>query len=98
MSFFHSNVEGEACDALYAAFEAGIDGCIVNPADFTATAGPLKNAIARMPFPVIELHLSNPAVRATQSRLSGVCRATICGFGIQGYQLALSGICSMVQP
>ncbi len=98
VSFFHSNVEGQACDALYAAFDAGVQGCIVNPADFMASGGPLKNAIARMPFPVIELHLSNPAARGSPSTLQGVCRATICGFGIHGYYLALSGLRAMLNP
>lgn len=94
--FFHSNIEGEVCNALYAAAEDGTQGCVMNPADFMGSTGPLRKAIARLPFPVIELHTTNPAVRGSHSELQGVCRATICGFGLEGYRLALSGLASMI--
>ena len=96
VSFFHSNIEGEVCDALYAAFEGDgedeISGCIINPADYMTNQGPLRAAVARMRFPVIEVHLSNPAARGLVSTLQAVCKASICGFGIDGYRLALDAL------
>lgn len=92
VTFFHSNVEGEVCNALYAAFDADVDGCIINPADYMTTQGPLRAALARMKFPVVEVHLSNPSARGLNSTLQPVCKAAICGFGIRGYRLALEGL------
>jgi len=51
VSFFHSNIEGEVCNALYAAFDSDIDGCVINPAGYTTVTGPLRAAIAQMKFP-----------------------------------------------
>jgi 3-dehydroquinate dehydratase-2 len=90
--FFHSNIEGEVVDALYEAFDGGVDGCIINPAGYTTLQGPLRAAIAQMRFPVVEVHLSNPAARGAVSAVQPVCKASVYGFGIAGYRLALEGL------
>ncbi len=92
VSFFHSNIEGEVCNALYAAFDGGIDGCVINPAGYTTAAGILRAAIAQMKFPVIEVHLSNPTARGATSVIQPVCKASVYGFGIESYRFALAGI------
>lgn len=92
VSFFHSNIEGEVCNALYAAFDDGTDACIINPAGYTTLHGPLRTAISQMKFPVVEVHWSNPALRGTVSAVQQVCRSLVYGFGIYGYRLALEGL------
>lgn len=92
VQFFHSNIEGEVCNALYAAFDTDTDACIINPAGYTTLQGPLRAAIAQMKFPVIEVHLSNPTARGAISALQPVCKGSVYGFGIQGYRLALEGL------
>jgi 3-dehydroquinate dehydratase-2 len=92
VQFFHSNIEGEVCNALYAAFDAGTDACIINPAGYTTLQGPLRAAIAQMNFPVIEVHLSNPTARGATSAVQPVCKGSVYGFGIHGYRLALEGL------
>lgn len=92
VSFFHSNVEGEVCNALYAAFDRDIDGCVINPGGYTTVTGPLRAAIAQMKFPVIEVHLSNPTARGATSVMQPVCRASVYGFGIESYRYALTGL------
>jgi len=92
VQFFHSNIEGEVCNALYAAFDGDVDACIINPAGYTTTQGPLRAAISQMKFPVIEVHLSNPTARGATSTIQPVCTGSVYGFGIYGYCLALNGL------
>ena len=92
VSFFHSNIEGEVCNALYAAFDGDIDGCVINPAGYTTVQGPLRAAIAQMRFPVIEVHLSNPTARGAVSVMQPVCKASVYGFGLESYRYALAGL------
>jgi len=92
VTFFHSNVEGEVCNALYAAFDGDIDACIINPADYMTSQGPLRAAIGRMKFPVIEVHMSNPSARGTISSIQPVCKGSVYGFGLYGYRIALDGL------
>ncbi len=97
VSFFHSNVEGEVVNALYAAFDSDIDGCVMNPAGYTMVTGPLRAAVAQMKFPVVEVHLSNPTARGTVSVFQPVCKASVYGFGIESYRHALTGLKALIK-
>lgn len=92
VDIFHSNVEGEVIDKLYEAHEAGVDGAIINPAGYTTGHPALNAAIAQVKFPTIEVHISNPAKRGAVSDIARVCRGTLAGFGIRGYELALKAL------
>ena len=86
-----SNHEGHLVDWLH---EAGASGAtvILNAGGFTHTSVALRDAIAAIPTPVIEVHLSNPQARESfrrRSLISGVCRGSISGFGPLSYVLAL---------
>jgi 3-dehydroquinate dehydratase-2 len=65
---------------------------VINPAGFTTLTGALPDAISKLPFPMYEVHASNPASRGVISAVLPVCRGAICGFGYTGYQLALQAI------
>lgn len=97
VSFFHSNVEGEVVNALYAAFDSDIQGCVINPAGYTTVAGTLRAAVAQMKFPVIEVHLSNPTARGATSVMQPVCKASVYGFGIESYRYALTGLKALIK-
>jgi 3-dehydroquinate dehydratase-2 len=92
VEIFHSNAEGAIIDKLYAAHDAGFDGSIINPAGFTRGYPALNAAISQVKFPVVEVHISNPARRGTVSEVGAVCVMTMAGFGIQGSALALRGL------
>ena len=92
VEIFHSNSEGAIIDKLYAAHDAGFDGALINPAGFTRGYPALYAAISQVKFPVVEVHISNPARRGTVSEVGAVCVMTMAGFGIQGYALALRGL------
>jgi 3-dehydroquinate dehydratase-2 len=94
--FFHSNVEGEVVNAVYAAHEADVDAAIINPAGYMRTTGPLPNAIRQVRFPVIEVHVSNPVARGVNSTILPACKGSVTGFGALSYKYALAALRDLV--
>lgn len=92
VELFHSNIEGEVCNALYDAHERGFDAALINPAGYTTGTGPLRAAITQVGFPVIEVHVSNPTARGTVSQVLPVSKGAVYGYGIYGYRMALEGL------
>ena len=92
IEIFHSNIEGEAINRLYAASDAGFDAAIFNPAGFSRGYPALVAAISQVKFPTVELHMSNPVRRGPVSETATVSQSMVTGFGIVGYYLALRGL------
>lgn len=89
--FFQSNIEGEICTQIQNAWEEGFDGIILNAGAFTHYSYAIRDAIASVSVPVVEVHMSNVHSREEfrhKSVLSEVCRGVICGFGKNSYILA----------
>jgi 3-dehydroquinate dehydratase-2 len=87
-----SNHEGHLIDWLHEAQGSGIHAVILNAGGFTHTSVSLRDAVAAIATPVIEVHLSNPAARESfrrRSLIAGVCKGSISGFGALSYRLAL---------
>jgi len=89
--YFQSNVEGELINYLH---EVGftVQGIIINPGGYTHTSVALGDAIAAIPAPVVEVHISNTAAREAFRHISHVsakCKGTIIGLGLKGYELAV---------
>jgi len=98
VEIFHSNIEGEVINRIYDATEDGCDGALINPAGFMIGYPALAAAIAQVPYPTIDVHISKPARRGISSEIAKVCRATVAGFGINGYDLALRGMLKLIGP
>ncbi len=94
--FFQSNIEGELVNALHEAYlEKTCDGILLNAGAFTHYSYALRDAIAAIDIPVVEVHMSNVHARDEfrhKSVLSEVCRGVVCGFGAGSYIAALAGL------
>jgi len=89
---FQSNHEGELIDRVQSARVQGVVYIIINPAAYTHTSIALRDALAAVAIPFIEVHLSNIHSRESfrqQSYFSDIATGVIAGLGAQGYTLAL---------
>ena len=90
-----SNHEGDLIDALQRAYFDGFDGAVFNPGGYTHTSVALHDAIASVPMPVIECHMSNVHAREEyrhKSMTASACRGQIVGFGFYGYVMGIRAI------
>ena len=94
LSHLQSNAEHVLLDRIHAARTDGTEFIIINPAAFTHTSVALRDALAGVAIPFIEIHISNVHAREAfrqHSYLSDIAVGVICGLGVQGYELALQG-------
>ena len=87
-SFYQTNIEGELCTAIQ---QADADGIILNAGAFTHYSYALRDAIASVDIPVVEVHMSNVHAREPFREklvISEVCKGTVLGFGKNSYLLA----------
>lgn len=92
LTSFQSNHEGALIDRIHAARDEGVGHIIINPGGLTHTSVALRDALAGVDIPFIEVHLSNVHRREPfrhHSFLSGIAAGVICGLGADGYALAL---------
>jgi 3-dehydroquinate dehydratase II len=97
--FRQSNHEGEIIDWINEARAEKVVGLVINPAGHTTTSVAILDALLAMEAPVIEVHISNIHAREEfrrHSYVSRAARAVICGFGIDGYALAITGLANLI--
>ena len=89
---FQSNHEGALIDRIQAARTEGVDAIVVNPGGLTHTSVALRDALAGVAIPFVEVHISNIHKRESfrhHSYLSGIAVGVICGLGVEGYRAAI---------
>ncbi len=89
--FLQSNLEGEICTFLHQAISQGVNGIILNAGAYTHYSYAIRDAIASIDIPVVEVHMSNVHAREEfrhKSVISEVCKGVIAGFGKNSYILA----------
>jgi 3-dehydroquinate dehydratase II len=98
ITFIQSNVEGEIVSIIQDSRDK-YQGLIINAAGYTHTSVAIRDALAIIKFPIIELHITNIYNREEfrhKSLVSAVVNGIICGFGSNGYLLALNAIKKMI--
>jgi len=97
LEVFQSNVEGSLIDKIQDAYYKGVEGIIINPGAFTHYSYALRDALASLEIPKIEVHISNVHKREEfrhTSVTAPVCTGQIVGLGLLGYVLAMDYLTS----
>lgn len=100
VEFRQSNHEGDLVDWIHEASARDAAGIVINPAGYTNTSVAILDAILAARLPVVEVHITNIHQRERfrrESYISKAAQAVICGFGIDGYALAITGLAAMVK-
>lgn len=96
---YQSNHEGEIVEKIQSAYE-NFDGIVINPAAYTHTSVAIRDAIAAVDIPTVEIHMTNIQAREDfrqKSLIAPVCVAQICGFGTESYKLGLKGFVELLK-
>jgi len=99
VEFRQSNHEGEIVDWIQQARGGNAVGVVINPAGYGHTSVAILDALATLQAPIIEVHISNIHTRESfrwRTYVSQVARGVLCGFGINGYALAIDGLAAMI--
>ena len=94
LGYLQSNVEGELINALHAS-EGVYDGVVLNAGGYTHTSVALRDAVAAISVPVVEVHISSILAREEfrhTSLLASVVRGSIMGFGLKSYRLGIEAL------
>lgn len=101
IEYFQSNHEGALIERLHATWdEPEVVGIAFNAGAYTHTSVALRDAIAAIPAPVVEVHISNVHCREEfrhHSMIAPVCKGVVAGFGVDSYSLAVRGLLKAVE-
>lgn len=92
LEIFYTHSESEAIERLYRAVDQKIDGVVMNPAAFLFAGYALRDCLRAMPFPYIEVHMTNIEKRGIHSILAETGLGLIAGFGVRSYVLGLEAM------
>ena len=95
-----SNREGELVDFIHQAHEQKVAGIVINAGAYSHTSIALHDAIVGVQIPTVEVHISNVYARESFRHHSFTARAafaSLCGFGIDGYRLAITGLAARIE-
>ncbi len=97
---FQTNSESEMCERIHQGFHEGVDAVLINAGAWTHYSYGIRDALAILTVPIVELHMSNIHAREAfrhQSVFAEIVKGQICGFGVDSYTLALRAAVSAAQ-
>lgn len=97
LEIVYTNVEGEAIDRLYRAVDEGVQGLVMNPAGFNHAGYALRDCLLALPFPYVEVHMTNIEKRGIRSVLAPAAVGSVFGFGVQSYLLGLEAMLGLLR-
>jgi 3-dehydroquinate dehydratase II len=92
LEFFQTNSEGDMCDRIHQGYKDGVDAVLINAGAWTHYSYGIRDALAILTCPIVELHMSNIHAREAFRHVSvfaEIVKGQICGFGEDSYLLAL---------
>jgi len=92
LDIFYTHSESEAIERLYRAVDQKIDGLAMNPAAFLFAGYALRDCLRAMPFPYVEVHMTNIAKRGIHSILAETALGLVAGFGVHSYVLGIEAL------
>lgn len=96
---FQTNCEGAMCERIHQGFSDGVDGVLINAGAWTHYSYGVRDALAILTVPVVEIHMSNIHAREPfrhHSVFAEIVKGQICGFGAHSYQLGLRAVLSAI--
>jgi 3-dehydroquinate dehydratase-2 len=96
---FQTNCEGALCDRIHQGYRDGVDGVLINAGAWTHYSSGIRDALARLTVPVVEIHMSNIHAREPfrhHSVFAEIAKGQICGFGADSYLLGLRAVLSAI--
>ncbi|MBB1653526.1 MULTISPECIES: type II 3-dehydroquinate dehydratase [Delftia] len=96
---FQTNCEGAMCERIHQGFRDGVDGVLINAGAWTHYSYGIRDALAMLTVPVVEIHMSNIHAREPfrhHSVFADIARGQICGFGADSYLLGLRAVLSSI--
>jgi len=97
---FQTNHEGAMCEKIHQAHQEKIDAVVINAGAWTHYSYALRDALAILKVPIVEVHMSNIHAREefrNFSVISSIARGQICGFGVDSYLLGLRAACELLK-
>lgn len=98
---FQTNSESDMCERIHQGFMDGVDAVLINAGAWTHYSYGIRDALAILTCPIVELHMSNIHAREEFRHLSvfaEIVKGQICGFGVDSYLLALRAAISSIAP
>jgi 3-dehydroquinate dehydratase-2 len=92
LEIFYTHSESDAIERLYRAAEEKIDGLVMNPAAFLFAGYALRDCLRAVPFPYVEVHMSNIEKRGIHTILAETAVGMVAGFGVRSYVLGLEAM------
>jgi len=97
LDIFYTNIEGEAINRLYRAVDEGVQGLVMNPAGFNHAGYALRDCVRALPFPYVEVHMTNIEARGIKPVIAPVAVGGIYGFGVNSYVLGLEAMLKLLR-